>query len=76
MDNKTYQAWAITKERQEYEKVAERIGAGTTGSLLHGAIGISGEAGELLDAVKKHVFYGKPLDVNNVKEEISDVLWY
>ena len=32
-------------------------------NLLHMAVGISGEAGELLDAVKKSVIYNKPLDV-------------
>jgi len=45
-------------------------------NLVHGAIGISTEAGEILDAVKKHVFYGKPIDPINMKEELGDVLWY
>lgn len=76
MDNKTYQDWALTKERKGYDKVAERINTGSTGQLLHGALGISGEAGELLDAVKKHVMYGKELDRANVLEELSDILWY
>jgi NTP pyrophosphatase (non-canonical NTP hydrolase) len=76
MDNKTYKTWALTKERKGYDKVAERIQEGTTGSLLHGALGIAGEAGELLDAVKKHVMYGKDLDKANVMEEIGDILWY
>jgi NTP pyrophosphatase (non-canonical NTP hydrolase) len=76
MDNKTYQEWALTKERKGYDKVAERIQSGTTGSLLHGALGISGEAGELLDAVKKHVMYGKELDRANVLEELGDLAWY
>ena len=44
--------------------------------VLHSAIGISGEAGELLDTVKKHVFYGKPLDTTNVVEEMGDILFY
>jgi len=43
---------------------------------LHMAIGISGEAGELLDAVKKAVIYRKNLDVANVKEECGDLLFY
>lgn len=76
MDNKSYQAWALTKERKGYDKVAERINTGTTGQLLHGAIGLSGEAGELLDAVKKHILYGKELDRTNVLEEAGDALWY
>jgi NTP pyrophosphatase (non-canonical NTP hydrolase) len=43
---------------------------------LHMAMGISGEAGELLDAVKKAVIYRKPLDVANVREEAGDILFY
>lgn len=43
---------------------------------LHAAVGISGEAGELLDAVKKHWAYGKPLDVKNVREELGDLMFY
>lgn len=42
----------------------------------HMAAGVSGEAGELLDALKKHCIYQKPLDVENVKEEIGDILFY
>lgn len=44
--------------------------------LLHATLGISGEAGELLDAVKKSFIYNKPLDVVNAKEELGDLLWY
>lgn len=44
--------------------------------LLHMAIGAAGEAGELLDAVKKYVIYNKPLDLNNVIEELGDLEFY
>lgn len=44
--------------------------------LLHATLGISGEAGELLDAVKKSFIYNKPLDVENLREEIGDCFWY
>lgn len=44
--------------------------------LLHGAIGLCTEAGELQDMLKKHLFYGAPLDLVNVVEEIGDLLWY
>lgn len=44
--------------------------------ILHGAMGCCTEAGELLDAVKKHIFYGREIDVINVKEEIGDLFWY
>lgn len=44
--------------------------------LLHASLGISGEAGEFLDAVKKSFIYNKFLDKENAKEEIGDILWY
>lgn len=44
--------------------------------LLHMVVGISGEAGELLDAVKKHCIYNKELDIENVAEEIGDLFFY
>jgi NTP pyrophosphatase (non-canonical NTP hydrolase) len=43
---------------------------------LHMAIGISGEAGELLDAVKKATIYRKQLDIANIVEECGDLLFY
>lgn len=44
--------------------------------LLHCAMGASTEAGELLDAFKKSMFYGKTLDKINIGEEIADMMWY
>lgn len=44
--------------------------------LLHAAVGISGEAGELLDAIKKHWIYNKPLDYPNIAEELGDLMFY
>ena len=44
--------------------------------MLHMAVGVSGEAGELLDAVKKHCVYQKQIDLDNIKEEAGDILFY
>lgn len=44
--------------------------------LLHMVIGVAGEAGELLDAIKKHTMYDKPLDIVNVVEELGDIEFY
>lgn len=49
---------------------------GSTDRLLHAGLGLCTEAGEFLDALKKHLFYGKPLDEVNLKEELGDLLWY
>lgn len=43
---------------------------------LHGALGVSGEAGELADAIKKELIYGKPIDRANIVEELGDLRWY
>ena len=47
-----------------------------TAQTLHAAIGIAGEAGELLGGIKKHIFYSKPLDKDNIVEECGDLLYY
>jgi NTP pyrophosphatase (non-canonical NTP hydrolase) len=44
--------------------------------LLHMGIGVATEGGEFLDMLKKHIFYGKPLDRVNLAEEIGDLMWY
>ncbi len=44
--------------------------------LIHMVMGICGEAGELLDAIKKYVIYKKPLDRENVIEELGDLEFY
>lgn len=44
--------------------------------LLHAALGISTEAAEILDVVKKSLFYGKEPDLEHLREEIGDLLWY
>jgi NTP pyrophosphatase (non-canonical NTP hydrolase) len=44
--------------------------------LLHAGMGLVTEAGEFMDALKKHLIYGKPLDTVNLNEEIGDALWY
>ena len=43
---------------------------------LHMAVGVSGEAGELLDAIKKGVIYNKPYDIDNIIEELGDLEFY
>jgi len=45
-------------------------------SQPHGIVGVAGETGELLDAMKKAVFYGHKLDQENLKEECGNLLWY
>lgn len=61
---------------KNYAEINERLDSSIILNLLHGAVGICTEGGELLDTLKKFIFYGKNLDTVNIVEEIGDVLWY
>lgn len=43
--------------------------------LLHGALLLTGEAGEFADAVKKHMIYRQKADVVNMIEELGDIMY-
>lgn len=43
---------------------------------MHAALGVCGEAGELGDAIKKEIVYGKTPDVINIMEELGDLRFY
>lgn len=45
-------------------------------AMFLAALGLNGESGEVSEHIKKHLLHGKPLDVDKVKDELSDVLWY
>lgn len=44
--------------------------------VVHGAVGIVTEAGELQEMVNSCILHGKALDRTNLKEELGDILWY
>lgn len=44
--------------------------------LTNFALGLAGEAGELVDHIKKILYQGHPLNKDLVIEEAGDVLWY
>ena len=44
--------------------------------LRNAAYGLNGEAGEVIDILKKHEFQGHELDMEKVLDEGGDVLWY
>ena len=47
--------------------------------LLTGAVGLSAEAGELMEILKKQIFQGKPWDEDNrfhMKRELGDIAFY
>ena len=44
--------------------------------LLHMAIGVAEEGGEILGNVKKYIFYRKLLDIGKVIEELGDIEYF
>lgn len=38
--------------------------------------GINGETGEVTDILKKHLFHGHELDIQHLKEELGDTMFY
>lgn len=49
---------------------------GFQAGLIHMMMGLAGETGELMDAIKKSVIYGKTLDRTNIIEELGDIEFY
>lgn len=50
-----------------------------TERLMTAAVGMSAEAGEFTEIVKKMVFQGKPVNDDNMfhlKRELGDIMWY
>lgn len=45
-------------------------------AIVEGVMGLSAEAGEALDLVKKAMFQGHELDLEKLAEELGDVMFY
>ena len=59
-----------------YGPVVQRLADARIARLLHVAMGLVTEAGEFMDQLKRHIFYGAPLDTVNLLEEMGDITWY
>ena len=76
MNSKEYIENAKKTESVNYTEIAKRLTTPRMIRCLHSAMGLSTELGELLDAIKKHVYYGAELDTTNLFEELGDIFWY
>jgi len=45
-------------------------------ALIHAILGIAGECGEIVDAIKKVVIYRQPINIKNIIEELGDLEFY
>ena len=63
----------------EYQKLAMTTlnpGLSEKDVLINGVMGLCGEAGEVIDLVKKHLAQGHELDRDKMVKELGDVAWY
>jgi NTP pyrophosphatase (non-canonical NTP hydrolase) len=77
VDPETGEAYTVVR----YDKFVLQLLKGDTEQMMkiHAAVGVAGEAGELLDAVKKVHIYGQaqtPENLANIVEELGDLEFY
>jgi NTP pyrophosphatase (non-canonical NTP hydrolase) len=63
----------------DYQELAARtLGRDRTHEqqLANAALGLTGEAGETAEIIKKHLFHATPLDQDALMKELGDCLWY
>lgn len=61
----------------DYQRAAMRTaGDDPSKYLLNGVMGLCGEAGEVIDLVKKHLHQGHELDKKKLAIECGDCAWY
>jgi len=58
----------------EYKRLA-MLTSGKT-DLACAGLGITGEAGEVADIIKKHLYHGHKLNIDSIKKELGDCCWY
>lgn len=67
----------ITEQQYRIEVLRTYAGpADLQGKITLAALGLAGETGEVVDAVKKMLFQGHSLDPQHLKKELGDVFWY
>ncbi len=76
MNPNAYMQEVLKTESSDLSLVRKRLGNDDLLRLLHATQGMVTEAGEMVDVIKKHLFYGKPLDEVNLMEELGDSFWY
>lgn len=77
MTGKEYQGLAMrTKNNNVNRLLMPEIRSGRAGGLLNGVLGLTGEAGEVADLVKKGIFHEKGIDLEHLQKELGDVMWY
>lgn len=61
---------------EQYQKDAAVTRNKGENEIVNYGLGITGEAGEVADIIKKASFHGHELDIPELEKELGDVLWY
>ena len=67
---------ALRTEPDNYEAAIQRLQQLKVIRLLHVGMGLVTEAAEIMDQLKKHIIYGKPLDDQRLISDLGDGSWY
>jgi NTP pyrophosphatase (non-canonical NTP hydrolase) len=67
---------AVDRRKMDIIGETERVNNVQFIRLLHAALGLATEAGELMEMLSDYLEGHKPLDVVNAKEELGDAQWY
>lgn len=80
MNGKEYQELAMrTYDGYAMNRLSSNVMSATfyeTAALLNGVLGLTGEAGEVSDLIKKGIFHEKGIDREHLEKELGDVMWY
>ena len=75
-DAKAAKTTKVDMNANEYQHLAMRTATHKCYDLANAALGLTGEAREVADIIKKHLYQGHDLYPSEVIEELGDVLWY
>jgi NTP pyrophosphatase (non-canonical NTP hydrolase) len=66
----------LTMDSYQANAVRTAQGMEDPNMLANWGLGLAGEAGEVIELIKKHLYHGKELDKDALIKELGDVMWY
>jgi NTP pyrophosphatase (non-canonical NTP hydrolase) len=76
MTPEQYSEFVRLTESNDFDEIRKRLILERNIRLTHSVMGIANESGELMEILKKYLFYGTLADRTHLIEEYGDLLWY
>lgn len=70
----TPEGWSFNEYQEKSKRTLQNLTKEE--ALKNYSMGLSGEIGEIIDLLKKHLYHGHELDQDKVQEEIGDAIFY